>query len=445
MLGQNDHLLSYDDILNFIDDLENGELESTHSPEDLERINHFLAMLAKEGVLSNEADEELILENDIQELLYGEDNPYEYSFSFSHGRDYIIVPAIINGHGEIVLCKSWIKAKWHQTKKFVKKHKKAIIIGAAVVVAATVVICAVVAASATGAAAAASAAGAAAAAGSDKEEKGRSTSNGKESVPSTAPPETYIDTTPVLADAKEAPNLREVLTEHITSFKDLVVEDDLLQISDHSRGGNDDSSLVEKARSLGAFLAHETFDGISQLVYQIPELNEEIKEIGTQILPEILYRSNDNPLIASVDNYKNSVAEGHQMIDEVFSTDLAEHYALKENTSDLGHDFTVGILPLPEGGFSGKKGWELKNPKFQPAKNSATNINGRLYRGHALDQMQNRGVPPSVVESTIQSGEIVNVNKNIGTVEYFDPVNKIKVVLNEREEVVTVIIVDRVK
>ena len=53
--------------------------------------------------------------------------------------------------------------------------------------------------------------------------------------------------------------------------------------------------------------------------------------------------------------------------------------------------------------------------------------------------MQNRGVPPSVVEQTIQNGKIVNVDQNLGTVDYYDPINKIKVILNEKDEVVTVI------
>jgi hypothetical protein len=38
--------------------------------------------------------------------------------------------------------------------------------------------------------------------------------------------------------------------------------------------------------------------------------------------------------------------------------------------------------------------------------NPPTAINGRSYGGHAIDQMQARGVPPSVVENTIQHGAV---------------------------------------
>lgn len=39
-----------------------------------------------------------------------------------------------------------------------------------------------------------------------------------------------------------------------------------------------------------------------------------------------------------------------------------------------------------------------------PGTNAPANINGRDYSGHAIDQMQGRGVPPSAVEDTIQNG-----------------------------------------
>ena len=39
-----------------------------------------------------------------------------------------------------------------------------------------------------------------------------------------------------------------------------------------------------------------------------------------------------------------------------------------------------------------------------PGTNDDTNISGRDYAGHAIDQMQGRGVPPSAVEDAIQNG-----------------------------------------
>ncbi|MBV9470593.1 MAG: DUF4258 domain-containing protein [Abitibacteriaceae bacterium] len=43
--------------------------------------------------------------------------------------------------------------------------------------------------------------------------------------------------------------------------------------------------------------------------------------------------------------------------------------------------------------------------RIAPGTNSPTTINGRPFSGHALDRMQERGIPPSVVENAIQHGE----------------------------------------
>jgi hypothetical protein len=88
-------------------------------------------------------------------------------------------------------------------------------------------------------------------------------------------------------------------------------------------------------------------------------------------------------------------------------------------------------------GFLGHKGFELKN--LQAVRNAPAVIGGRAFSGHALDQMQNRGIMPSVVENAIQTGSQV-AGKTPGTVVYFDPVNKIRVIVNlETGNVVTVI------
>jgi len=49
----------------------------------------------------------------------------------------------------------------------------------------------------------------------------------------------------------------------------------------------------------------------------------------------------------------------------------------------------------------------LGNPlNIQPGTNQQTTINGIDYTGHALDQMQGRGLMPSVVEDTITNGAV---------------------------------------
>ena len=304
---QNDQPPSYDDVLQLIDDLETGELEKRCCQGDLEKINHFFANLARQGILPNEVEEEFVLENDIYELLHGDDNSNEYSFAFDTSNDFVIVPAIVSGPSEIILCKSWIKKKWEHVKKFVKKHKKAIIIGAAVVVAAAVVVTAVVAISAASAAAAGAAA-------SDKKEKGKS-----------PPPE------PV-----ETPVLQTVIDDQISSFKEQVVEQDLLPDA-----ASDDESLIDKARTLGALLAHEAFEGITELASVIPQLNEEIKEISARVLPEGLLQQNAS---SPLENYESARAAGHEKIDQAFASDQAILYSQEVKDSD---DFVVGILPPP--------------------------------------------------------------------------------------------------
>jgi nucleoid-associated protein YgaU len=89
-------------------------------------------------------------------------------------------------------------------------------------------------------------------------------------------------------------------------------------------------------------------------------------------------------------------------------------------------------------GFRGSKGFELHNAPYQPMRNAAGEVNGRLYSGHAFDQMQNRGIMPSVVDNTIATG--VNFPTRAGTTGSFDATNGTRVITNsETGRVITVI------
>jgi filamentous hemagglutinin len=91
------------------------------------------------------------------------------------------------------------------------------------------------------------------------------------------------------------------------------------------------------------------------------------------------------------------------------------------------------------GGFKGRKGFELVNHPLQPVRSVATTINGRRFSSHALDQMQNRGIPPSVVQNAIEHG-ISSLGNKPGTQIFTDMVNKIRVVINSTTgNVITVI------
>lgn len=72
----------------------------------------------------------------------------------------------------------------------------------------------------------------------------------------------------------------------------------------------------------------------------------------------------------------------------------------------------------------------------QERRNQRQLVNGRYYSGHALDQLQDRGIMPSVVETAIQHGrKIPDSTANV----FIDDINRIKVVVNRDGEVITVI------
>ncbi len=64
-------------------------------------------------------------------------------------------------------------------------------------------------------------------------------------------------------------------------------------------------------------------------------------------------------------------------------------------------------------------------------------IGGRYYSGHALDKMQSVGITPSAVEHAIAQGAQVPSSRP-NTIKYYDPINKLFVVVNQRGRVVTV-------
>ncbi len=325
---------TYDDVLDLIEELEEGDLDDRCSPEQLNSITQFMALLAREGVLPDDINGG-VLESDIQELLAFNDIGY----SIYQDGDYLIIPAIYYGQGEVFLCKSWFKKRWEATKEFVKKHKVAIIIGAAIVVAAVVIVCVVVASAS--AATAASAAGVASAGGLSGSEG--SQPDGKKEEEAKSPPSEPQPETANPPIIQESPTLKAVLDEQISSFKEMVVEDSLLKIDRSMPGG--DPSLIDKARELGSYLAHETFDSVSQLASVLPELASQINDLGGKIFPNI---SSENDLLGNgpKENYAALVVSGHGKIDQIFGTDQADWFTPEAKERN---PFIAGSLPLPPG------------------------------------------------------------------------------------------------
>jgi tetratricopeptide (TPR) repeat protein len=135
-------IITYDEVLQYLADIESGVLESKCNFQDLERINAWLVYLARSGVIPGDIEAINLLEADIEEL-DEQGLGFEFASYIDDDAQFMLIPSITAGSFEAFICKSWISKKWKQTKKFVKEHKKEILIGAAVVVAATVVVVAV--------------------------------------------------------------------------------------------------------------------------------------------------------------------------------------------------------------------------------------------------------------------------------------------------------------
>ncbi len=324
-----DYMPSYDEILRLLDELESGELEKKcTSEQQIENLTHFVALLAKEGVLPDNSPESLSLDDDIEELLNGEDNLYEDALSFVTPGEYryMIIPAVLHGNGEVVLCKSWVQKQWKHVKKFAKKHKKALIIGAAVVVAAAVVVVAVAAASSAAAAgaatggasggggAAAGAAGAtaagvaAAAAASDNESDKKNQKGDSSSTPSIP-----TDIPPGMAATQEAPTLRSALNDQAYSFKENIVQNQFFQPTNPSVH-NQGLSWEENARALGSLFAHDSYNNLQNQIPYHPSLAREVEDINSKYTFPIP-GGYQGPSIA------------HPEIDRKFSTDYTSLYS----------------------------------------------------------------------------------------------------------------------
>jgi RHS repeat-associated protein len=93
---------------------------------------------------------------------------------------------------------------------------------------------------------------------------------------------------------------------------------------------------------------------------------------------------------------------------------------------------------IERGAVSGSQRLQLGNMPANAVRNAPANIGGRNYTGHALDQMQNRGMTPSVVENAISTGA-TRAGNTAAEIRYFDSANNVSVVLDRASgRVVTV-------
>ncbi|MBS0621649.1 MAG: hypothetical protein JSR80_01660, partial [Verrucomicrobia bacterium] len=297
-----DYVLSYDDILQVLDAIESGELEEKCSLEGLERVKHFVAFLAKEGALPDDSEESLSLQEDLEELLNGEETLYRNAISFVSPDEcqYMIVPAVLSGHYDVVLCKGWVSKHWKKLRKFAKKHRKALIIGAVIVVAVAVVVVAVAAASApaVGTAVASAAGGAAV-----DVDKGKNAEHSQEPA--------------ILAEAQEAPILKSAIDEQVASFKENLIQQQFFEPTSLANP-NLTLSLEENGRALGSAFGHNSLSNVEQQISSCPRLAQEVQEVNAKYLFTL-----------------PGEGAGHGEVDRKFSTDYTQIYLNLGTATDL--------------------------------------------------------------------------------------------------------------
>jgi tetratricopeptide (TPR) repeat protein len=312
--------LNYDDVLKLLQDVEQGRVEE-YSAENIDNIRHFISFLADQGKSNNYlANAEL--SNDIADLFTGEEDLFDYTLYCNNDLDeYSILPAALL-YGEeamIFLCKHKHKKDKHchhshhdehrhkkslfaKIKRFIKKHKRVIIIGTVIIVAAAVVIVAVAASSA----AAATAAGAAASAAAASESNGSGKGDSPETSSSPPGPK---DVPPGMAAELEAPTLKAAIDNQIFSFKE--------NIDQHFQSTNptmrqQNLSLEENGRALGSIFAHDSYKNLHNEIPYNPSLSQEIQDINSK------YGFSEG---------NQSTLMGHAEIDKKFTTDYSYLYA----------------------------------------------------------------------------------------------------------------------
>lgn len=327
-----------DDFLELLDELEEGALEERISSEEIDQLCEFVVHLAYKGVSQKDPFQQWALESDIMDL---RENTMGDKYD-THGC-YAFVPAMYYYSGldsrPVLPCKTWVKKQCKHVKKFVKKHKKEILIGAAVIAAVVIVACVV-----SAAAASTTVAGAAAASASDEKSKPKPEQpvdafpmEQVQQLEEPHPNEDYASSGVEQSIQEESPfYLASLIQKEVNAHKE-AIENNFL--TDQSIK---EATFTETAREVGSFLAHETIETVSDLVSVIPELLEDVHQLHQNMLLE---GGNDVLEGSPSENFYDMVAKGHDAIDRLFSTDQAEKYAsgVKEKRKN---GFVIGVIPL---------------------------------------------------------------------------------------------------
>lgn len=90
---------------------------------------------------------------------------------------------------------------------------------------------------------------------------------------------------------------------------------------------HDKGSFWEGAKGVGAMIVHQTFDGVAEVGRLLPQINKEMKDIGSWVLPKKLQKEFSLYKTVTSEDYEKTVIGGHRFIDQMFSVNQAEHYS----------------------------------------------------------------------------------------------------------------------
>jgi hypothetical protein len=116
----------------------------------------------------------------------------------------------------------------------------------------------------------------------------------------------------IMAVVENTPKVQETIEEHVSLAKELIVEENLLQVPKlpHKK----ERSLEDKARDLGSYVAHDIFDAVVDLAIVVP------------------------------DSLRDT---GHAKIDQIFSTKFAIRWSREVRENSVMDNVAMGIIPVP--------------------------------------------------------------------------------------------------
>ena len=430
--------LSYQRIVDFIWEVAYGNsLENKLNESQTNQVMDFVIFLTRNGLQDDDIEGKAELEEDIKWLM-GEANDSDLGdsddegdsswglfsgFSGFNGYDNTkLMPAVLYGfeRPNIVHC-GFISKKWKQTKKFVKKHKKEVIIAAVVVVAAVVIIATQGAGTP---AAVAGVSGVTGATNSKNDNKDKDDDKPKPRQPATPinkagevhvydhdsdydhshyPSHCDISeeptTTRITPQLEPAPDrttlLKETLERQNATIKAELSQEPVIAAAseDLNIPQQEQPSFLanafDKAREVGAIIAHEVYDGVTEQLSIVPGVVGYASEkIGGDYSP-----FEKDPREA----FEESVAAGHEKIDEVFATNQAELYS--PEAKEARDKLATGMLPPPGGGIKSSSRFYEKNIKH-------------IFRskpGHLIDTQANRKL---ILEVAGDSKNFLGVDKH---------------------------------